>query len=126
MKSYVSNRGLTVKEAYELGRGWVVEIAECAANYRGSAVYVLEFDNGIKIGMAKNLVNRLKNYRSPWTRKIMRGAYFKSLAPNILEKFLKTKFKHFTEEGSTEFLYQITFEEIVNFIKNNKQFVYKT
>lgn len=120
------SKQMTVKEAHELGLSYILNIQECKSSYRGKGIYILDFGNGIKIGMAKNITNRIKYYKSPWCRPIINEAYFKCQNEQALERFIKRIFKNnIKTEGSSEFLTNISFIKVVEFIKNNKYFQYQ-
>lgn len=116
-------RSIPVRDSYEAGVPYINEFARCERSYRGSGIYVLKFDNGIKIGMAKNICNRVKHYESPWIREVQQQAFYKTRNPLALELFLKRHFKRsIVTHNSSEFLVGNTFEYVVRFIENNRFF----
>lgn len=113
-------KGMTIKEAYALGLRDRFDIAPCTEHYKGAGLYVLKFNSGIKIGISRNLKSRLDSYKHPWCRLVIDSFYVKTKASVKLEGLLKTKFREFAKDGSTEFFYGVLlYDEIVNFIKNN-------
>jgi len=110
------SKQLTYEEAKYLGLLRKLRIEDCDGKYRGSALYVLKFEQGVKIGIAKNLVNRLKYYYTPWSRPIIDTCFFKTLTPSTMELEIKRKYAHITEEGHTEYFKEDVFLEILQHI----------
>lgn len=116
------SRVITVEEARRLG----VYDRHCFSiapdNYRGSGLYVIEFEKGIKIGVSKALQERLQVYKAPWCQSIKNLRLYKHSNPTLLEKFLKNYFVRNAGEKvrSTEFIVGNSFEFITQFIERNQ------
>lgn len=118
-----NSRWLSYEEARALGRLHVYQFERCGPKYRGGGVYVLAFDNGIKIGMAKNLCSRMKHYQSPWIREIKKAAYYATANPGLLEHKLKNQFARcIVNTNSTEFILGMSFEYLVRDIERSPFF----
>lgn len=79
-------------------------------------IYVVEFVNGFKIGMASDIVNRMGVYKSPWCKPIISIYYIECGNPKMAEQYMKQQFKDYiiTNSGSTEFITNVTLNEILN------------
>lgn len=96
---------------------------EVTINYRKSGLYIIEFDNGIKFGISKNIHSRFySQYNKPWVREFKQVKVFAHNKPEQIELQLKRYFKHSIKEGSSEFLYNISFDEVIYFIYNHYRF----
>lgn len=79
-------------------------------------LYIIEFDNGIKFGITSNIDRRKIAYLSPWDREIKQSKFFSCDKPEEIESELKRHFKNKTKKGSTEFVYGVSFEDIVSVV----------
>ncbi len=66
-------------------------------------LYIAEFDNGCKIGMTKNLKNRVSEYLKPWSRHLLSVKVLQCENTSEIEKHLKVSFRNNRLERSTEF-----------------------
>ena len=115
---------MTYDEARTLGQLHLYQYERCAPTYQGQGVYVIEFHNGIKVGMAKNIQSRLKAYRSPWIRPIVNIQCYKTPNPAYLEKRILKKYsKLIIAAGSSEFVSGTTFEHMVKAIEATRLFM---
>lgn len=115
------NKSITAAEARLLGLSQVLQIESCGKNYRGKALYVLEFDTGIKIGASRNLCYSLKDYQKPWIH-ILRASCFKTVDPIRLETKLKREFRSFTKEEDEDagYLRGVSYEVVIDFIMKDE------
>lgn len=97
-------------------------IVPCKDNYRGKALYLLEFEGGgVKIGIAKNLVNRLRFYKSPWNRKIINSSFYATQQPQRIELQIKQQFRYYCATNSPEF-FNININYLRKVIENSELF----
>jgi len=97
---------------------------DCKEHYKGSGIYVIDFGTGVKIGMSRNIKSRLKSYRSPWVKPIVRVTCFKTFNYVEVEKLIKDKFSSYTTGNSEEFFTgKNIYEEVLDFIKSNQFYV---
>lgn len=110
------SKSITADEAKELGVFNRHTFASCDPDYPGSGVYLIEFDNGIKVGMAKSIRIRLESYAKPWVRPIKNIACYRTTQALALESQIKRRFSRSRGHtpGSSEFLIATTF----NFVKS--------
>jgi hypothetical protein len=90
-----------------------------------SGIYILEFDNGIKIGTSIQVRTRLKTYKNPWCKEIKQFNIFPCVNPHIIEKLLLNHFKNrLHSETSKEFFLNVSFKEAsdkaVEILKQNQ------
>lgn len=114
---------MTYNEAKALGRLKTFEFSKCEPTYKGSGIYVIEFDNGIKFGMSKHIQSRLSNYEAPWVREPIQYQCYKSKSAPSLENLIKTTFqKNITFANSREFISGVSFNDVLLFLENNEFF----
>lgn len=112
---------ITVHEARLLGVYHRHCFSRVSENYCGSALYVIQFERGIKVGITQRLKERLSYYRKPWCQEIKAIQCYKHPNPADLESFLK---KNFVREAgrplsSSEFIVGNSFEYLIRFIERN-------
>ncbi len=94
-------------------------------------VYIIQFDNGIKVGKSKNFKNRLLAYTKPWSREIRNILVFKLTGVydimSTVECELIKKFKSDINRNSSEFITNIdninVIETARKIIKNSYYYV---
>lgn len=70
-----------------------------------SCVYLLEYSDGIKIGMSSDFIARLKNYLKPWAKDVLSVHYVERPYPRYLEALMLDHFKDSIEyRSSTEYV----------------------
>ena len=79
-------------------------------------VYLLEYDDGLKIGMSANIQRRIRDYNKPWCRPVLRSIFFycenfQDLEVEVLQK--SKKYLDFTV-NSNEWITGISFDDMVN------------
>lgn len=79
-------------------------------------VYLVLFDNGIKIGMTSNLKNRIQTYKQAWCRPIKEIWYMESQYPRIVEESLLKHFKKNRINKHSEFIINISIEEAIKIL----------
>lgn len=80
-----------------------------------NVVYVIEFENGIKVGWARELNSRLNDYIYPWTVPIKSVHYVQTPFPQYVESKIKARLRHkFNHSWSTEFIAGGNLEEVLN------------
>lgn len=112
---------ITVHEARLLGVYDRHCFSRVNENYCGSALYVIQFERGIKVGITQRLKERLGTYRKPWCQEIKAIQCYKHPNPVDLESFLK---KNFVRDAgrplsSSEFIVGNSFEYVIQFIERN-------
>lgn len=65
--------------------------------------YIIEFDNGCKVGIDTTFKQRLGSYRSPWCRPIKGIEILQNADPEEVEEHIKSCFKDTLVGRSTEF-----------------------
>lgn len=95
-----------------------MEVKQVDSKYRGSGLYVLEFADGVKVGIGKNLCNRLKFYEMPFIKPVSKGYYFKCLNPARFETILKRHFSRFTKLGSSEYFHGVRAGVVLSYLKS--------
>jgi hypothetical protein len=76
-------------------------------------IYLIQFNNGIKIGMAKNCPKRIQSYKSPWIKSILRAEFISCQFPALVENTLKQWFTYnIISDNSTEFITGIQYEKV--------------
>lgn len=89
-------------------------------------VYLIKFENGLKIGMSNDIIQRLEMYKSPWMKKILKIWYVECQNPKIVETKIKEDYKKFIKSPkSSEFLTDIHEEEIIRSMEFYKKSHYK-
>jgi hypothetical protein len=83
------------------------------ANY----LYVVQFDNGLKVGCCKNITNRMMSYQRPWCYPFLRSKDWKTEKASQLEKEVITRFKSNSKASSKEYFYGLSFNELVAWIE---------
>jgi len=84
-------------------------------------VYVIEFDNGIKIGRTNNLMNRIDHYKSPWCRPIKSIWIMECCWPDYAEASIKSFLKeNITSDNSTEFITNTPLERVLNVVEGSQ------
>lgn len=83
--------------------------------YALKGIYLLEFEDGMKIGMSANIKRRIKDYEKPWCKPILNKIFFyyedfQDLELEILRK--SKKYVDFTV-NSNEWITGISFEKMV-------------
>lgn len=88
-------------------------------NRRRRGFYVLEFDNGIKVGVSDNFDERLKTYRSPWIRDIISSYFLETGDCYHIERQM-TKFfkKNITTNHSYEFISGVNVQDVIDTLKS--------
>jgi len=76
-------------------------------------LYLLQFDNGVKVGIGGK--ERLYSYNKPWMRPVLREFSVPLESPRALESAVKRNFREYTS-GSDEFFVGVHFEDIKKFI----------
>lgn len=118
-----NSKYITIPETYQLKISSRHTIEECLPSYTGQGLYLVEFDNGIKIGISSKLRGRLEEYKHPWCRDIKRVKCFKTKQSRALEKLLKKTFKRYiAHKNSTEYIINCSMENILSFIKRNRYY----
>ena len=80
------------------------------------ALYIIEFDCGVKIGISDDLRSRLKIYKTPWCRPIRQIIYLECQYPRSVESKIKQYFKkHIPLKSSSEFIIGVSAQEIASF-----------
>lgn len=83
-------------------------------------VYMVQFDNGIKVGISDNCHERFNTYRQEWNRPIKQTCFIKCQYPRMVEYKTTNKFKSNIIGVSKEFIQGIEFDIIKQFITENK------
>lgn len=92
---------------------------QCPPTYNGTGFYVIEFEcGGVKVGIAKILIQRLKTYKAPWMKKITRIKCYSSKNPFQIEQCIKKQFSRMRAKGSSEF-FVVPFEKIIKAVETN-------
>ena len=92
------------------------EIREQLYNNSKPGMYIIEFENGYKFGIAKNLNKRVHNYNKPWSQPMVSVTLIPmshEIAANT-ERSLKWELSNKglkKVEGSTEFVLKGTFSK---------------
>lgn len=83
-------------------------------------LYAIQFDNGIKIGRSKNLKDRLSIYNRPWVRPILNRRWITCTpqSTHLLPVYEKELIKRFNDKRNGEFLVGVTFDEILQAIRD--------
>jgi hypothetical protein len=68
-----------------------------------SCLYIIEFEEGCKIGISSNVKNRMRDYKKPWCKRIERSYIVHHESPLDVENHLKRCFKDVRHRG--EFYY---------------------
>jgi hypothetical protein len=110
---------ITTSEAKELGLHRRYSFSRTSSNHRGSGLYVIQFENGIKIGIGSNLKARLESYKYPWCRPIISMICYKHPNPQAKELSLKHAFKNHMASGTKEFIVNVPLESVINFIETD-------
>jgi len=85
-------------------------------------LYIVEFENGIKIGISNNVHERLESYKKPWCRPIVNSFIVECQCPIQLELRIKKQFKKsITYNESTEFITGVTVDIIKAYAENHKE-----
>ncbi len=82
--------------------------------------YLIQFPNGIKFGISKNIKQRLIEYQKPWCQAINNHLFYYvgfSVARDI-ETTLIRDFYTYCTEGTREFVVNVTVNELISRIKN--------
>lgn len=73
--------------------------------------YIIDFRDGVKIGITSNFSNRVKDYKKPWCKPI-RDSYIIANENNVaIENHLKKCFKEYILKGSTEY-FNLSFRDV--------------
>ena len=99
------------------------ELSEVTRTFQGEGIYLLEFDNGVKIGMTRGINTRIKAYTSPWCKPILRATYFRTSNSASIEAQIINKFKDFALGHSPEYFYdsrESMYDKILTFIKSGE------
>lgn len=92
---------------------------EKTINYKKSGIYIIQFDNGIKIGISKNINSRMHGvYRSPWVREIKQVKVYAHNNPRHLEQAVINRFKSNIVNNSKEFITGVEFDEVCSYIRS--------
>lgn len=110
----------TTKDIIKLGIYRKFFMRKSTENSSKSGLYIIKFNNGVKIGVASNIKKRINSYRSPWCRDFEAIAVYQTSNPIYIENILKERFRLSTKPGSNEFFYDVDFEKIVNYVENNR------
>ena len=78
--------------------------------------YIIEYSNGVKIGITTNAITRLKQYVKPWCYPV--EAIYLSTSSQALtyENKCKKAFKSKTNASSTEF-FEVSAQDIIDFLE---------
>jgi len=68
-----------------------------------SCLYIVEFENGCKVGMTKNMKARIAEYLKPWSRPVLSASIVECENPLEIEGHLKRVFRKKRLGRSTEF-----------------------
>lgn len=86
---------------------------EKTINYKKCGIYIIEFDNGIKIGKSNNINSRIHSqYKKPWCREIKRIKVYACRNFNAIELSVKKYFKDYIKNNSTEYITGVDFDTV--------------
>lgn len=77
--------------------------------------YIIEFDNGIKIGCCNIFSRRLRQYQQPFCRPILKHLCIKTQNAFALEHIVKHRFSSDSHLINREFFYHVDFQIIHDF-----------
>ena len=69
-----------------------------------SCFYIIQFDNGVKVGMSTNFKSRMRSYLSPWCREVEAVYIVRSDEMDKVEAHVKDCFSKFKIGRSKEYL----------------------
>jgi hypothetical protein len=78
----------------------------------GEFVYLLQFEDGVKVGFTTNPVRRRTTYETPWTQPIINDFLFQHSNAAEIEREIKRRFKKYAHPKSKEFFVGLSFEEL--------------
>ena len=85
-------------------------------NKKIKGIYLIEFNNGIKVGHSNNCLERIRTYLSPWCREIINAYYLECHYPKLVEKQVLNRYKrNIKTEYSTEFITDVSLKELMDY-----------
>jgi hypothetical protein len=87
---------------------------------RTRGLYLIQFEcGGIKVGVSKDLAERVQSYESPWVKPMVAAVAFRCGNPIRLEMKVKQRFKKHTRPGSNEFFFGLTLNQILDYLEKD-------
>lgn len=116
----MNHKHLSLEEIYSISYPNRHEFKRCKNTYKGSGLYIIQFETGIKIGVSRNLKSRLSFYKAPWTQQMKEIICYQCPNPTRLEHMLKKYFKQYTTENSTEYFVGLPMEILIKFLEERQ------
>ena len=113
---------ITINEIRSLGYYRRLRIRRALESSRKAGVYIVAFQDGLKVGKAANLKRRLAFYKKPWCKPVVAIKCYATVNPHILERMVLEHFQHRRLTRVSEFLRGVTIEQVCAFIENLKPF----
>lgn len=86
-------------------------------NSTRSGVYLIEFENGVKIGKTTNFMRRFREYNRPWMHKIINIWFLKTKHLDEIEQKIKDQYFIYSSK-STEFFPREKTKEILQTLQH--------
>lgn len=84
--------------------------------YPFEGIYVLEFEDGIKVGRSKNIKDRIASYDKPWCKSIISSTFYYCDFTVTLEQEILNKSKDYIDyhSNSQEWIVGISYKEMIS------------
>jgi hypothetical protein len=115
-------RRMPSEDIWRVGGPELCRFSPCPVDYVGPGIYIIEFKDGIKVGISTCIKERIAYYARPWNQSMGRVRCYKAANPRVIETFIKQRFSKLTKKGSSEYLYGDRFELVVAFLERNRFF----